>query len=143
VSRSSRCIVDQNDSIMVLSTDEATRPIEPRSPAWRSRCPNAQEVYWAIQSVVAMTDHFTPCRWRVGDGGPCRAQNSNGAANNATCRATYATSPLTTVRHRNNPTRSRPTTSSPVITPEARVHLGQERVFIRRASTRDLLQRVV
>jgi hypothetical protein len=47
VSRSSRCIVDQNDSIIVLSTDDATRPMEPRSPAWRSRCPKAQDVYWA------------------------------------------------------------------------------------------------
>jgi hypothetical protein len=44
VSRSSRYIVDQNDSIIALST-EATRPIEPGSLAWRSRCPNAQEVY--------------------------------------------------------------------------------------------------
>jgi hypothetical protein len=44
VSTTSRCIVDQNDSIIALST-EATRSIEPRSPAWRSRCPNAQEVY--------------------------------------------------------------------------------------------------
>ena len=44
VSRTSRCIVDQKHSIIALST-EATRPIEPRSPAWRSRCPNAQEMY--------------------------------------------------------------------------------------------------
>ena len=44
VSRTSRYIVDQNDSIIALST-EATRPIEPGSLAWRSRCPNAQEVY--------------------------------------------------------------------------------------------------
>lgn len=29
VSRSSRCRVDQNDSIIVLSTDEATRPSDP------------------------------------------------------------------------------------------------------------------
>lgn len=32
VSSSSRCIVDQNDSIVVLSTDQATRPIDPSSP---------------------------------------------------------------------------------------------------------------
>ena len=44
VSRTSRYIVDQNDSIIALST-EATRPIEPGSLAWRSRCPNAQDVY--------------------------------------------------------------------------------------------------
>jgi hypothetical protein len=33
VSSSSRCIVDQNDSIIVLSTEEATRPIDPSRPA--------------------------------------------------------------------------------------------------------------
>ena len=55
VSRSSRCIVDQNDSIIVLST-EATRPIEPGSPAWCSRCPNAQEVY----CPGCMTDRARP-----------------------------------------------------------------------------------
>ncbi len=45
VSSSSRCIVDQNDSIMV-STLEATRPIDPSRPASRSRCPNTHDVYW-------------------------------------------------------------------------------------------------
>lgn len=44
-SRSSRCIVDQNDSIIVLSTLDATRPIDPRSPASRSRWPKIQDVY--------------------------------------------------------------------------------------------------
>ena len=33
VSSCSRCIVDQNDSIVVLSTEDATRPIDPSSPA--------------------------------------------------------------------------------------------------------------
>jgi hypothetical protein len=33
VSSSSRCIVDQNDSIIVLSTEEANRPIDPSRPA--------------------------------------------------------------------------------------------------------------
>ena len=37
-------MVDQNDSIIVLSTDEATRPIEPSSPASRSRWPKIQLV---------------------------------------------------------------------------------------------------
>ena len=35
-------MVDQNDSIMRLSTLEATRPIEPRSPAARRRWPKTQ-----------------------------------------------------------------------------------------------------
>ena len=44
VSSSSRCMVDQNDSMRVLSTLEATRPIEPSSPSLRNRCPNTQDV---------------------------------------------------------------------------------------------------
>jgi len=44
VSRSSRCIVDQNDSNMVSSTLEATRPIEPSRPAARRRWPKTQEL---------------------------------------------------------------------------------------------------
>ena len=51
VSRTSRYIVDQNDSIIALST-EATRPIEPGSLAWRGRCPNARTCI----ALVAMTD---------------------------------------------------------------------------------------
>jgi len=38
---------DQNDSTRALSTDEATLPIDPSSPAWRRQCPNSQDVYWA------------------------------------------------------------------------------------------------
>lgn len=38
-------MVDQNDSIIELSTLEATRPMEPSRPAVRSRCPNTDEVY--------------------------------------------------------------------------------------------------
>ena len=38
-------MVDQNDSIMLLSTLDATRPIEPSSPAARSRWPKTQLVY--------------------------------------------------------------------------------------------------
>lgn len=37
-------MVDQKLSTMVLSTELATRPIEPSSPAARSRWPNAQLV---------------------------------------------------------------------------------------------------
>jgi hypothetical protein len=44
-SSSSRCMVDQKDSIMPLSTLEATRPIDPSKPAVRSRCPKIQDVY--------------------------------------------------------------------------------------------------
>src|SRR3954447_21379843 len=51
-SRSSRCMVDQNDSIIELSTEEATRPMDPSSPASRSRCPNTQDV----DSAVAVMD---------------------------------------------------------------------------------------
>jgi hypothetical protein len=40
-------MVDQKDSIRPLSTLEATRPIEPSSPAARSRWPKIQDVYWA------------------------------------------------------------------------------------------------
>jgi hypothetical protein len=34
-------MVDQNDSIIVLSTEDATRPMEPSRPASRSRWPRA------------------------------------------------------------------------------------------------------
>src|SRR4051812_4413881 len=47
VSRSSSCIVPQNDSITALSKQSPTVPIEPSSPASRRRFPNAQHVYWA------------------------------------------------------------------------------------------------
>jgi transposase InsO family protein len=40
-------MVDQKLSIIVLSTLEATRPIDPSSPAERSRWPKIQLVYWA------------------------------------------------------------------------------------------------
>jgi hypothetical protein len=38
-------MVDDNDSIIVLSTDEATRPIEPSSPAVLSRRQKTQNVF--------------------------------------------------------------------------------------------------
>jgi hypothetical protein len=38
-SSSSRCVVDQKLSVIELSSLLATRPIPPRTPAWRSRCP--------------------------------------------------------------------------------------------------------
>jgi len=51
-----------NDSIMVSPADEATRPIEPGSPAWRSRFPNAQEVQPPVggcgHGVVTDADRF-------------------------------------------------------------------------------------
>lgn len=50
-SRSSRCIVDQKLSMSALSTLEATRPMDPKSPACRSRCPKIQLVYCAHRSV--------------------------------------------------------------------------------------------
>jgi hypothetical protein len=37
----------QNDSVIELSTDDATGPIDPSSPASRSRCPKTQDVPWA------------------------------------------------------------------------------------------------
>lgn len=37
-------MVDQNDSIIQLSTLDATRPEEPSRPASRSRWPKTQEV---------------------------------------------------------------------------------------------------
>jgi len=33
-----------------LSTELATRPMDPSSPASRSRCPNVQDVYWLPRS---------------------------------------------------------------------------------------------
>src|SRR3979409_537924 len=69
VSRSSRCIVDQNDSIMVLSTDEATRPIEPSSPAWRGLCWNAQAGYAPARSL---------CQIVPGEGPPSPTRHLQG-----------------------------------------------------------------
>ena len=45
-------MVDQKLSMSALSTLEATLPIDPRRPAWRSRCPKSQEVYCAPRSRV-------------------------------------------------------------------------------------------
>ena len=44
-------MVDQKDSTSALSTEEATRPIEPSSPAARSRWPNSHDVYWVPLSA--------------------------------------------------------------------------------------------
>lgn len=41
-------MIDQNDSISPLSTEEATRPTEPSRPAPRSRCPKSQELYYSF-----------------------------------------------------------------------------------------------
>ena len=38
-------MLDQNDSIIVLSTDDATRPMDPSRPAERSLCPKTHDVY--------------------------------------------------------------------------------------------------
>lgn len=35
-----------------LSTLDVTLPIDPSSPAWRSQCPNTQEVYWDPRSAL-------------------------------------------------------------------------------------------
>ena len=43
-SRSSICIVDQNDSIMALSNASPTEPNEGMNPAWRTLSVNAQDV---------------------------------------------------------------------------------------------------
>jgi hypothetical protein len=45
VSSSSSCIVPQKDSIIALSKQSPTVPIEASRPAVRRRCPNAHEVY--------------------------------------------------------------------------------------------------
>lgn len=43
-------MVNQKDSIIELSTLEATRPMDPSSPASRSRWPKTQDVYWLPRS---------------------------------------------------------------------------------------------
>ena len=43
--RSSSCMAPQNDSIIELSKQSPTDPIDGTSPAARTRCPNAHEVY--------------------------------------------------------------------------------------------------
>ena len=45
-SNSSTCIRDQNDSIIALSKQSPTEPIEGSSPESIARCVNAQEVNW-------------------------------------------------------------------------------------------------
>ena len=49
-SRSSRCMVDQSDSIIVSSALEATRPLDPSGPAERSRWPTIHDVDWLLRS---------------------------------------------------------------------------------------------
>ena len=46
-------MVVQNDWMRALSTLDATRPLDPRRPASRSRFPNTQDVYWV--PVLAWT----------------------------------------------------------------------------------------
>jgi hypothetical protein len=48
-------MVDQKDSIRPLSTLEATRPMEPSSPAVRSRWPKIQDVYCDPRSLYDCT----------------------------------------------------------------------------------------
>jgi len=43
----------RNDSATALSSASPTVPIEPSRPAWRRRCPNAQDVY-CLGAVVGM-----------------------------------------------------------------------------------------
>jgi len=47
-------MVDQNDSTNALSTEEATRPIDPSSPAARRRCPKSHDVYCAPLSACTI-----------------------------------------------------------------------------------------
>ena len=44
-------MTDQKLSMSALSTLDATLPIEPKRPAWRSRCPKSQLVYCAPRSA--------------------------------------------------------------------------------------------
>jgi len=57
-SSSSRCIVDQKDSISPLSTELATRRIKLSSPA-SGPGPKAQDVYWAAPVRTTV-----PAGWR-------------------------------------------------------------------------------
>jgi hypothetical protein len=54
-------MLDQNDSIIVLSTDDATRPIEPGRPAARSRCPKTQDVCCDPRSAWTMLRTSCSC----------------------------------------------------------------------------------
>ena len=66
-------MVDQNDSIIELSTAEATRPIEPSRPASRSRCPKTQDVYW--RAAVGVND--VPAAGRRRQLAICRASTTS------------------------------------------------------------------
>ena len=70
-SSSSRCRVDQNDSIIVLSTLEATRPIAPSRPAARCRCPKTQDVYCDPRSECKIA----PSLWSASPGGHLEGVN--------------------------------------------------------------------
>lgn len=54
-------MVDQNDSMSALSTLEATRPIDPSSPACRSRWPKSQDVYCAPLSACTIVPTGRRC----------------------------------------------------------------------------------
>ena len=49
-SPSSTCIGDQNDSIIALSKQSPTEPIDRSRPEWTARWVNAQEVNWPDSS---------------------------------------------------------------------------------------------
>lgn len=51
VSSSSRCIVDQSDSIIVLSTEEATRPVDPCRHC--SSRPSAMEAIMMTERIAS------------------------------------------------------------------------------------------
>lgn len=51
VSSSSRCIVDQSDSIIVLSTEEATRPVDPSRHC--SSRPSAMEAIMMTERIAS------------------------------------------------------------------------------------------
>lgn len=60
-------MVDQNDSVNALSTLKATRPLDPGSPAWRSRCPKAHDVYRPAYSDALITAGVDASVGSVGD----------------------------------------------------------------------------
>jgi hypothetical protein len=53
-SSNSVCIEPKNYSIIALSNAEATLPMDPSSPAWRSRWPKSQLVYCFVAASAAM-----------------------------------------------------------------------------------------
>ena len=51
-------MVDQNDSIIELSTDEATRPTDPSRPASRSRWPKTHLLIATLEALWDKADRY-------------------------------------------------------------------------------------